>query len=267
MIFSVLREELNRLCASLMFNTRLPVPAFYVYSEATVSRSSRYFPLIGWIVFAGSSFSVFGFSLLFPPEISVILGMIVSVLITGGFHEDGLADVCDAFGGGWNKEKILEIMKDSRIGTFGSIGLILVLGLKFYLLVHLLRVSPWIFLLTTWFAHSISRWFALLLMMLIPYSRDNDLSKSKPMVKKLPPSDFMLSVFFGWFPAFYLGIKNQDRISNVLVALTFCFGTVFYLRYYFKKWIEGFTGDCLGFTQQTTEIMVYLGMSVSWNFI
>lgn len=142
-----LREEWNRFCASWMFNTRLPVPPFYVYSESALSRSSRYFPLIGWIVSAGTSYATYFLSWILPIEISIILGMILSILITGGFHEDGLADVCDAFGGGWSKEKILEIMKDSRIGTFGSIGLILSLGLKYSLLVNLFQISPWIFYL------------------------------------------------------------------------------------------------------------------------
>ncbi|RHX81664.1 adenosylcobinamide-GDP ribazoletransferase [Leptospira yasudae] len=264
---SMIREEWNRFCASWMFNTRLPVPPFYVYSEATVSRSSRYFPLIGWIVSGGASFTTFFLSWILPVEISVILGMIASVLITGGFHEDGLADVCDAFGGGWSKEKILEIMKDSRIGTFGSLGLILSLGLKYLLLVKLFQMSPWIFLSVSWFAHAASRWFALVMMMLIPYARDNDLSKSKPMVKRLPLSDFILSVFFGCSPAIYFAYQYQEKIINVLLGFFLSFLFVLYFRSYFKKWIEGFTGDCLGFTQQGTELLLYLGITIVWNFI
>ncbi|EMM82486.1 hypothetical protein LEP1GSC037_1994 [Leptospira interrogans str. 2006001854] len=109
-------------------------------------------------------------------------------------------------------------MKDSRIGTFGSIGLILSLGLKYLLLVNLFKISPWIFLFTSWFSHSASRWFALLLMMLIPYARENDLSKSKPMIKKLPPFDFALSTFFGCFPAVYFLYQFQNQIPNVLLG-------------------------------------------------
>ncbi|AAN51403.1 adenosylcobinamide-GDP ribazoletransferase [Leptospira interrogans] len=262
-----LQEEWNRFCASWMFNTRLPILPFYVYSESTLSRSSRYFPLIGWIVSAGTSYSTYFLSWILPIEISIILGMILSVLITGGFHEDGLADVCDAFGGGWSKEKILEIMKDSRIGTFGSIGLILSLGLKYLLLVNLFKISPWIFLFTSWFSHSASRWFALLLMMLIPYARENDLSKSKPMIKKLPPFDFALSTFFGCFPAVYFLYQFQNQIPNVLLGFFLSSIFVFYFRNYFNKWIEGFTGDCLGFIQQGTELLFYLGITVSWNSI
>lgn len=248
-----------------MFNTRLPVPPFYIYSEESLARSSRYFPLIGWIVSAGASFASYGFAQILPIEISILLGMIISVLITGGFHEDGLADVCDAFGGGWNKEKILEIMKDSRIGTFGSIGLILSLGLKFFLLVELFKFSPKIFLFTSWFAHSASRWSAMVLMMLIPYARDNDLSKSKPIVKELFVSDFLVSAFFGCFPAFYFVNNYPKQFPHVLLGFGFASMMVFYLRYYFKKWIEGFTGDCLGFTQQVTELLFYLGILISWN--
>ncbi|MCG6162120.1 adenosylcobinamide-GDP ribazoletransferase [Leptospira bandrabouensis] len=245
----------------------LPVPAFCGYVEATVSRSSRYFPRIGWIVSGGASFTTFFLSWILPVVISVILGMIASVLITGGFHEDGLADVCDAFGGGWSKEKILDIMKDSRIGTFGSLGLILSLGLKYLLLVKLFQMSPWIFLFVSWFAHAASRWFALVMMMLIPYARDNDLSKSKPMVKRLPVSDFILSIFFGCFPAIYFAYQYQEKIMNVLFGFFLSFLFVLYFRSYFKKWIEGFTGDCRGFTQQGTEVLHSHGMKIDWNFI
>ncbi|RHX87891.1 adenosylcobinamide-GDP ribazoletransferase [Leptospira stimsonii] len=248
-----------------MFNTRLPVPPFYKYSEEALARSSRYFPLMGWIVSAGASFVSYGLAQILPIEISILLGMIVSVLITGGLHEDGLADVCDAFGGGWSKERILEIMKDSRIGTFGSIGLILSLGLKFFLLVGLFKLSPVIFLFTSWFAHAASRWSAMILMMLIPYARDNDLSKSKPMVKKLFVSDFIISTFFGCFPAIYFVILFPDQIPRVLIGFGFALILINYLKYYFKKWIEGFTGDCLGFTQQATELLFYLGLLISWN--
>ncbi|XDD52077.1 adenosylcobinamide-GDP ribazoletransferase [Leptospira sp. WS92.C1] len=267
MFFSFLKEEWNRLCSCLIFNTRIPVSPLFTYSEASASRSSRYFPLVGWIVSAGASFITVGLSWILPIEISVILGMIVSILITGGFHEDGLADVCDAFGGGWGKEKILEIMKDSRIGTFGSLGLILSLALKFFLLVYLFKLSFWIFLYASWVSHAASRWFALVLMMLIPYARDNDLSKSKPMVKKLRISDFTFSIFFGCFPAFYFVLTYQNYTIRIILAFLFSTFFVLYFRNYFKKWIEGFTGDCLGFTQQSTELIFYLGILLSWNFI
>jgi len=250
-----------------MFNTRLPALPFYVYSEAAVSRSSRYFPFIGWIVSAGAGFATYGLSLLLPVEIAVFIGMIISVLITGGFHEDGLADVCDAFGGGWIKEKILEIMKDSRIGTFGALGLFLALGLKFLLLTELFKISPQIFLLASWLAHAASRWFALLLMKLIPYAADNDRSKSKPIVKKLHLTDFIIATLFGYFPAFYFFREYPHQILQIFFGFGSAILIVCYLRHYFKKWIGGFTGDCLGFTQQVTELLFYLGMVISWNSI
>ncbi|AXX16877.1 adenosylcobinamide-GDP ribazoletransferase [Leptospira borgpetersenii] len=267
MILSIIREEWNRFCASWTFSTRLPIPPFYVYSESTASRSTRYFPLVGWIVSVGTSFCTYFLSWILPVEISVVFGMILGILSTGGLHEDGFADVCDAFGGGWNKEKILEIMKDSRIGTFGALGLFLALILKYLLLVKLFQVSPRIFLFTSWFAHGASRWLALVLMMLIPYVGNNNLSKSKPMVKNLSLFDFVLSTFFGCFPAVYFAFRYQNLISNILLGFVFAFLFVLYFRNYFKKWIEGFTGDCLGFTQQGTELLFYLGMTVSWSFI
>ncbi|UZN07661.1 adenosylcobinamide-GDP ribazoletransferase [Leptospira santarosai] len=265
MILSIIREEWNRFCSSWIFATRLPVPPFYAYSESTAS--TRYFPLIGWIVSIVTSFSTYFLSWILPVEISVVFGMILSVLSTGGLHEDGFADVCDAFGGGWNKEKILEIMKDSRIGTFGALGLILTLILKYLLLVKLFQMSPRIFLFTSWFAHGASRWLALVLMVSLPYAGNDGLSKSKSMVKKLSSFDFILSTFFGCFPAICFAFRYQDPIANILFGFLLSFSFVLYFRNYFRKWIGGFTGDCLGFTQQGTELLFYLGMTVSWNFI
>ena len=105
-----------------------------------------YFPLIGWIVGGFSALIFWASSFLFPVSISIIFSMIASILVTGAFHEDGFADVCDGFGGGWTKEKILEIMKDSRVGSYGVIGMILMLGTKFAVLYQMNpHINPYYF--------------------------------------------------------------------------------------------------------------------------
>src|SRR3954447_16259114 len=116
---------------AMMFFTRLPVPRYIDHSSEYLQRSSKYFSWMGLITGTISASSTFLFLYLFSMPVSVLLGMIVGILVTGAFHEDGFADTCDAFGGGWTKEKILAIMKDSRLGTFGVIGLIAILSIKF----------------------------------------------------------------------------------------------------------------------------------------
>ena len=120
-----MKKELHIFFTALMFYTRIPCPKNINHHPDYLNKASRYFPLVGWIV-GGISFLIFYMtSFLFSVEIAVLLSMITGVLVTGAFHEDGFADVCDGFGGGWTKEKILMIMKDSAIGAYGAIGLVL----------------------------------------------------------------------------------------------------------------------------------------------
>ena len=127
----VMKKEIRIFFTALMFYTRIPCPSSTDHHPDYINKATRYFPLIGWIV-GGLSFLAFlGSSYVFNTSISVVISLIIGVLVTGAFHEDGLADVVDGFGGGWTKQKILDIMKDSRIGAFGAISLVLLFLLKY----------------------------------------------------------------------------------------------------------------------------------------
>ena len=126
-----LDRELNCFFNAWAFFSRMPSPSWVEFSDEELNRSSRYFPLVGLIIGLAGALTYFVFSFDLPANIAVLLSMVVTVLLTGGFHEDGWADVCDAFGGGWDKPQILSIMKDSRIGTYGTLGLVFMLTLKF----------------------------------------------------------------------------------------------------------------------------------------
>ncbi len=105
----MIRREIQIFFAALMFFTRIPCPTWVKHSQETLNKASRYFPLIGWIVGAIGASVFWISSLLFPPVLAVLLSMIATILLTGAFHEDGFADVCDGFGGGWTQEEILRI--------------------------------------------------------------------------------------------------------------------------------------------------------------
>ena len=137
----MLKTILNRFFNALAFYTRIPCPNWVDYSEEQLNRASAYFPLMGYLV-AGFSFLVFYLAqTIFSIELSILLSMVAGILFTGAFHEDGFADLCDGFGGGWKAEDILRIMKDSRLGTYGVTGLLLVLLIKWQSLIDIAAIE------------------------------------------------------------------------------------------------------------------------------
>lgn len=252
-----MRRELELFFTALMFFTRLPVPELE-YSQEKLNSSSRYFPLVGILVGALSA-TVFMFStMIFSTNVSVLLSMIASILITGAFHEDGFADTCDGFGGGYTKEKILEIMKDSRIGAFGAIGIILLLILKFSLLSEM---KPMVIPIVIVAGHAISRFISISLLYSMIYVKEE--GKAKPLSTALPLPSLLVAGVFGLLP---LLLFKKALILLVIIPL---FLTRLYLSYYFKKHIGGYTGDCLGAAQQTSEVIFYISifLMLQWKFI
>ncbi len=244
-------HQLKLFFTALMFITRLPVPKWVGYSEANLNQCNRYFPLVGIVVGAIGGLIYWLAQFLFPANIAVILSMVATIITTGGFHEDGFADVCDGFGGGWTKEKILTIMKDSRVGAFGMIGTILLLLLKY---AALSAIPSSIMMITLISGHAISRTYAVSTMFTLPYVREDELSKSKPVTKNLHKTDFMIAVIIGLLP---LLLFSNWHVFLVIITLSI---TKIWLDIYFKKWIGGYVGDCLGTIQQVTEVVFYLSL-------
>lgn len=244
-----------------MFYTRIPCPNWVDHNATDLNKATRYFPLIGWIVGGMSAIAFVVFNYLFNPQIAVLFSMITSIFITGAFHEDGFADVCDGFGGGWTKEKILSIMKDSRSGAYGVVGVCCILVLKFLSLQAIYEYSPMQFPYTLIAAHAASRLCAVLLMPISNYVRENEDAKAKPLAKKITVIEVLPAIFFGILPLF---LFNIPTIFSVLI---FPLAGMLYLRWYFHKWIGGYTGDCLGTIQQVTELLFYLSVIILWKFI
>lgn len=249
-----------------MFYTRIPCPKNITHDPDYLNKATRYFPFIGWIVGTISFLAFYIFSLFLSIETSVILAIIASILTTGAFHEDGFADVCDGFGGGWTKEKILLIMKDSAIGAYGAIGLVLLFLLKFKLLSESVSLFAYnIFLVYLLFisAHALSRLAAISIIFTHEYSRDDATSKSKPIAKKHSWKEISGSFFFGLLPLLVFSYFQYEFFLAVIPV----FITRYFLARYFQKWIDGYTGDCLGATQQVCEVIFYLSILFIWRFI
>jgi adenosylcobinamide-GDP ribazoletransferase len=275
-----MKKQLHIFFTALMFYTRIPCPKNIDHNPDYLNKASRYFPLIGWIV-GGVCFGIYYLaSILFSVEIALILSMIAGILTTGAFHEDGFADVCDGFGGGWTKEKILLIMKDSAIGAYGTIGLVLLFLLKFQSLEQIInnirvielgfgiRLDSYLdlnigILLLFITAHSVSRLAAVSIVFTHQYSREDASSKSKPIAQNFTWKEVIGAMLFGLLP---LVILSFFRWQLLLVLVPVFIARVFLARY-FQKWIDGYTGDCLGATQQVCEVVFYLSIIGIWKFI
>jgi len=119
-----LKRELNLLLLAVGFLTRLPITFQLDYNAQTLNASSRYFTLVGALLGLCMAAVYLGASALFPASVAVLMVLIANLLLTGCFHQDGLADMADGFGGAFQRERKLEVMKDSRLGTYGSSALI-----------------------------------------------------------------------------------------------------------------------------------------------
>jgi adenosylcobinamide-GDP ribazoletransferase len=265
-----MKKEIHIFFTALLFYTRIPCPKNIDHNPDYLNKASRYFPLIGWIVGGISFLAYYISSMMFSPEIAIILSIVAGIITTGAFHEDGFADVCDGFGGGWTKDKILLIMKDSAVGAYGAIGIVLLFLLKFQVLCNLISPSnildlePWIKnILLFVSAHSISRLAAITIVFTHQYSRDDATGKSKPIAQSYTWREVVGSLFFGLLPLLIMSYFQWQ----ILLVLLPIFITRFLLARYFQKWIDGYTGDCLGATQQVCEVIFYLSIVALWKFI
>jgi len=256
------KNELIYFATALMFFTRIPVPFKVPYSSEIMNKSQKYFSWVGLLVGLINAIVFYLTFKLFNFEIAIVLMMISSVLLTGAFHEDGFTDVCDSFGGGYGKEKIMTIMKDSRVGAYGAIGIILLFALKFFSIkelgsIDIIKTSALII-----FAHTASRFISGTMIYTHQYVTDIDVSKSKPLANKPLDAKSLVISFLAVLVAFSL-IPDW----KLIFALALAYMGKVYLGWYFKKYIGGYTGDCLGTVQQVCEVILYLGAIIVWKFI
>lgn len=245
------RQEAFAFLGAIRFFTRLPVSDRVPHSEALLNHAARYFPAVGIIVGVISA-AVFSVSLLvLPQSLSVLLAMVTSIYLTGAFHEDGLTDMADGLGGGWDKHRILDIMKDSRVGSYGVIAIAMVLAVKFTCLDGINPVWVPLLLIT---GHAFSRYCSVLIMAGMHYVRDDALSKAKPLATQLSVQALIVASCFGLVPLLWLplGAMVTGVVSGLIITV--------WLGRKLQKWLGGYTGDCLGATQQLSEVAFYLGV-------
>ncbi len=243
-----MKREINILFTALSFFTRIPFPKWCTFEKAYQFQAVKYFPFAGIIIGGLAGLVFYCCQLILPMALSVILSMAATTLFTGALHEDGFMDVCDGFGGGWSKERILAIMKDSLIGAFGVVGIVLLFLIKYNCQVEIIA-SQLPFVLIA--AHALSRMVAGTFVNTHQYARIEN-SKAKDYAHKLSTFNFIFMIFTGILP---LALLGNVWFFAILIPVYLC---KYLLGRYFNKWIGGFTGDCIGATQQITEVVFYL---------
>ncbi|RYZ88412.1 MAG: adenosylcobinamide-GDP ribazoletransferase [Moraxellaceae bacterium] len=190
MILHAAKYEVNLFFLALGYFSRIPMPGWIEYSPENLNHASRYFTLVGWFLglcVAGVYVAAHYF---FSSTTSIWLCMLFSLLLTGAFHEDGLADTADGLGGGFTRERKLDIMKDSRLGTYGTCALLMALLGKFILLQQLQNIITSLAI-----AYALSRMVAVSLLFTMTVVSDPDSGKAKPMAKTQSLTDKIVLVF------------------------------------------------------------------------
>ncbi|MCP3654970.1 adenosylcobinamide-GDP ribazoletransferase [Herbaspirillum sp.] len=256
--------QLRLFFTALQFFTRLPIPRWVGFQPHWLQHATRYFPLVGWIV-AWACALVYLLAVQFWPQmVAVLLSTAAGIWLTGAFHEDGFADVCDGLGGAVSRERALEIMRDSRLGSYGVIGIVALLLTKLAALQALLPLQV---LAVLGMAHPLSRWLATCLIWRMEYVREE--GKVKPLAQQMGQGEFLLATLFAVLPVIgviALGMMSWQRIAaGALLAAV----ATLWLAARFRRRLGGYTGDCLGAVQQLSETAFYLGALASlpswWN--
>ncbi len=249
----MLLNEWRACLTAVQYFTRIPVPVSVGYSVGQLNASVGYFPLVGGLV-AAVCILVFVSALPWVGQaVAVWLAVIGGWWLTGGFHEDGLADFVDGMGGGYDATARLTIMQDSRVGSFGVLALVGVIGLKVTCLQNLPNLAAcWAW----WVAHVLSRCVPVVLMRCLPYARLEG-GKLKPIAQEVTWARIGLAL------AWALPVLCLQPVLAVLVLPLGLLAV--WLRHVWLRDLGGYTGDCLGASQQLSEGLVYLGVVVLWR--
>jgi adenosylcobinamide-GDP ribazoletransferase len=251
-------QQIRLFFIALQFFTRLPIPHWVGFESQWLNQAGRYFPAVGIVVGAAAASVYWLASWFWPPVVAILLSTIAGIYLTGAFHEDGFADTCDGLGGGMTRQRVLEIMQDSRIGAYGAIGIGLLLALKCAALACL---SPPVAIAALLAAHPLSRLASTALIRSMDYAKPE--GKAKPLAQQMSGTELAIAVltvlpvlgalcFGGWLP------WRAVAVGVLAVVLTTA-----WLARKFARRIGGYTGDCLGAVQQVSEVAFYLALSAS----
>lgn len=248
-----LKQELAYFFGALRFFTRLPVPAWVGHDSEALDHAARYFPAVGLLLGMLAALTFATTSFFWPKTLAVLAAIAITIYWTGAFHEDGWGDMVDGFGGGREKAQILTIMKDSRLGSFGAVALILLLLARFCALIEL---EAHLIAATLIAGHTLSRFCATAVMRGLDYVRDE--GKAKPLATRISGSELAVALLTTLLALALPAI--QVSAGQVALGAAFAALATFWLARLFLRRIGGYTGDCLGAVQQLSEVAFYGGL-------
>lgn len=241
---------------ALQYFTRLPVPAWVGHSARQLNEAARWFPAVGILVGLVGAAVYAAVAPWSTPWLGLALAFTATALLTGAFHEDGLADTVDGLGGGYTRERALEVMKDSRIGTYGALALVLCTAVKLSALAATPAAVPWALIA----GHAVSRWLAVTIIASHDYVRDDDTARAKPLAHAIGGPGLAVATVCGLLPLALVG-------PAALVGLAAAALARWRLAALFERRLGGYTGDCLGATQQVCEAAFYVGVALGATLV
>ncbi|MDH6357375.1 adenosylcobinamide-GDP ribazoletransferase [Parabacteroides sp. PF5-9] len=244
---------MQRVLAAFIFFTRLPFWRLGNVSAEYFKNVVSYWSLTGWLTAGLSVLTLYISALFLPGTVAILLAIITRLLVTGCLHEDGLADFFDGFGGGNTRDRILTIMKDSHIGTYGVVGLICYFGLYFAILVALpLELTGAVMLVADPYSKSVSS----MIINRLPYVRTSETSKNKTVYNRMNKKEYFISFLFGLLPLLWLP-HPVYLFACILPVLIW-----FILTSFMNRKLQGYSGDCCGATFLLCELSFYLGILI-----
>ena len=242
----------DNIWAALIFFTRLPFWRIYQPPQASYKTVVEFWPLTGWLTGGAMAATLYFGSMILPHAVAVIVAIAVRLLITGALHEDGLADFLDGFGGGGDRERILAIMKDSHIGTYGVLGLIiymLLLGTALY------SMPVTVAALTILAADPFSKMVTSQLVNMLPYARREEEAKNKTIYRKPTMAAGLSLTVQGLLPmALMIWLTGTSWYTVIFIPAL----VMYFLYLLILRKINGYTGDCCGAVCLLVELAVYL---------
>lgn len=243
-------REIGLFLCAVQFLTRVPVPPLKRFGPDWVTRSARYYSLVGQLVGAASALVLLAAGQLWGSGVAAVLALGAGLLLTGAFHEDGLADTADGLGGGSTPERRLAIMKDSRIGTYGVAALFVVLGLKAAALSDL---EPSAAALALVAAHGMGRAAAVVVMRFGSYAPAGEAGKWSPADRRVTTGEMLAALALTAWPLVVLPVVGIGVALGALGAAAMAFSA--------RRLIGGYTGDVLGAVEQLFEVGLLLGVA------
>jgi adenosylcobinamide-GDP ribazoletransferase len=247
-------RQLQLLACAVQFLTRLPVPLHGDFEPGLVTRAARYFPLVGQAVGLVSAAAWLAASQLWPPALAAVAAVAASIVVTGALHEDGLADTADGLGGGASPERRLEIMKDSRIGTYGVLALGLITALRIGALATL---TPRLGALVLVAGHGAARAACLMVMRATPYAGNRQAARWTPSDDPPTFGEFAAAALIAIWP--FALLPQPVLFAGLAPALAAAWLTMLAAR----KAIGGHTGDVLGAVEQVFEAVFLAGAAAA----